>query len=404
MATEIPLQIWSKQLAGLLLNKNGESCVEFLDSNKITVSGIAQLNSLSQNEQVPAELSGSIGNAFDGQLANEQKVNVARFLRGYLHTLRMQGQAKIKGLEKTSIPSIFNVFLSECFQVFYVHVLQLDHFDGKWVAPLLDHLTHILCDLALEADAQIAERGQEADVMGQQFQEQENDDDEASTENRYLELSQQHLRKVVQKLKSQRKGADSREYSQYFIRLRMIRLWFKLGNYKYSKLIFQEFESNLERMVEEQLGRAPTNINCFEILPLNLRILFHYYKGRFHLYNNEDDQSRACLKEAFDLMQRSSEAEVKTVAISLKQIVRYLVPSEMLIGIFPSKQFLDQFNLTQEYYLLGQACQRGELKEFEDNLDKHMSTLIQSGVFLAVEKLRHLTLRNMVRSVNMELH
>ena len=73
-------------------------------------------------------------------------------------------------------------------------------------------------------------------------------DDEGSSDQKFTEMSQQHLRKIVgQKLKCSRKevGLDSREYCQFYIYLRMVRLWFRLDNFKYCDTIFGKFESSL---------------------------------------------------------------------------------------------------------------------------------------------------------------
>ena len=83
--------------------------------------------------------------------------------------------------------------------------------------------------------------------------------------------------------------------------------------------------------------------------------------------------------------------------------MKYLAPSEMLIGKFPSNQFLQQYELAEVYWPFCEAVEEGDMKKFEDHLDAQMSALIQSGVFLAVEKLRYLTLRNLVKKVQLSL-
>ena len=49
-------------------------------------------------------------------------------------------------------PLIFQLFLSECYQIFYRELIPTKRFDGMWIAPILDHLSAILCKLAVVAD------------------------------------------------------------------------------------------------------------------------------------------------------------------------------------------------------------------------------------------------------------
>ena len=84
--------------------------------------------------------------------------------------------------------------------------------------------------------------------------------------------------------------------------------------------------------------------------------------------------------------------------MKLKKVAKFLAPAQMLIGKFPDQSFLNQFEL-QEYQGISEACQAGDLKKFEEYQEEHMSILIQSGVFLAVEKLRYITLRNLIKNI-----
>ena len=70
----------------------------------------------------------------------------------------------------------------------------------------------------------------------------------------------------------------------------MVRVWFKLGHFNYCDLIFEKFKANLEKKVIEGVKEAGLEEfigDPFQELPFKIIILYHYYKGRFHLYNNE---------------------------------------------------------------------------------------------------------------------
>lgn len=41
----------------------------------------------------------------------------------------------------------------------------------------------------------------------------------------------------------------------------------------------------------------------------------------------------------------------------------------------------------------------GDIKQLEEQIEEKAQVYIQSGVYLAVEKLRHLTLRNLMKKI-----
>jgi hypothetical protein len=106
-----------------------------------------------------------------------------------------------------------------------------------WVAPLLDHLSAILCKLAVLADAFAEEQGQQPIPTGE---------GETDTENQYIEQAQQEMRdKVHKQLKSEKNGYDNRKFCNFYIQIRRIRMWFKLNNYKQCSNNFEAFEQSL---------------------------------------------------------------------------------------------------------------------------------------------------------------
>ena len=72
-----------------------------------------------------------------------------------------------------------------------------------------------------------------------------------------------------------------------------MRVWFKLYNYKLCNAIFQTFEQTLNRLEI-----------MWEELPVTLTTVFFYFKGRYHLYNNEYQQARINLQMALQLCQK----------------------------------------------------------------------------------------------------
>jgi hypothetical protein len=81
-----------------------------------------------------------------------------------------------------------------------------------------------------------------------------------------------------------------------------------------------------------------------------------------------------------------------------RKILKYLVPVEINTFTFPTQALLEKYGLN-EYIEITQACMNGDLISFEQQLELHMDSLVQQGVYLVVERLRHLTLRNLVKKV-----
>jgi len=71
----------------------------------------------------------------------------------------------------------------------------------------------------------------------------------------------------------------------------------------------------------------------------------------------------------------------------------------MQIGKLPSPEFLKEQDLFEEYGGIAEAVMKGDIKALEKQLDINMQVYIQSGVFLSLEKLRHLTLRNLLKKI-----
>jgi nuclear mRNA export protein PCID2/THP1 len=129
-------------------------------------------------------------------------------------------------------------------------------------------------------------------------------------------------------------------------------------------------------------------------LPANLVCVFCYFKGRYHLYNNEMTKARLNLRTAMQLAVQTKEGDV-----NLTQIMRFLIPAEMQIGSFPSDQMLTEFDLVNEYSGIRDACISGDIQTLESEIEKNMQIYLSSGVYLTVEKLRHLTLRNLFKKI-----
>ena len=76
---------------------------------------------------------------------------MSHFLKGYLQITKMMCKTTVNYID------VFETYL-EYYLLFHKELLPLDHFDGMWVAQVVDHLAQLLSRLAVLADAYLMEK------------------------------------------------------------------------------------------------------------------------------------------------------------------------------------------------------------------------------------------------------
>lgn len=110
------------------------------------------------------------------------------------------------------------------------------------------------------------------------------------------------------------------------------------------------------------------------------------------MYNNDFEQARNELSQALQLCHSD-------YLRNQQRILRYLIPVEMIKGTYPTAALLEKYELKSEYGDIVQAVIGGDLGALEDALNKNQDIFVQSGVFITIERLRMVTLRNFVRRI-----
>jgi hypothetical protein len=111
------------------------------------------------------------------------------------------------------------------------------------------------------------------------------------------------------------------------------------------------------------------------------------------MFTNELPQAREQLRFAFENCHTDNPR-------NKKKILKFLVLVEINLNNFPSKALLQKYQLN-EYIPILEACMAGDMVKFEEALNLHMNYFVYGGVYLIVEKLRHHTLRNLIKKVAM---
>lgn len=86
--------------------------------------------------------------------------------------------------------------------------------------------------------------------------------------------------------------------------------------------------------------------------------------------------------------------------INFKNVAMFLIPTDMLIGRFPTKEFLKECDLEKEFKNISFACMNGDIVALDQQIDINMSHFLKSGVYFAIEKLKMVTYRNLLKKIH----
>lgn len=78
-------------------------------------------------------------------------------------------------------------------------------------------------------------------------------------------------------------------------------------------------------------------------------------------------------------------------------ILRYLLPTSLLYGKLPADDLLRRHRLDREYGPLVQALRTGNLRLFDEAMDKNEQIWIQQGTYLVIERWRTVLCRQLVK-------
>lgn len=145
------------------------------------------------------------------------------------------------------------------------------------------------------------------------------------------------------------------------------------------------------------LIRAIESSQFKEIFPLGQQVTYRYFVGRKSMYDSNYKAADEYLTYAFENCHKTSRKNKKL-------ILTYLVPVKMLLGYIPSRQVLEKYGIVDEFWDLVKAVCQGNLKLFDELMDKHESFFITSGIYLIIDKLKIIAYRNLFRKVYLILN
>ena len=172
-------------------------------------------------------------------------------------------------------------------------------------------------------------------------------------------------------------GADDKSVVLSCI-INLIRIHFKLKTYRNSKTLVEWVDKNGLNLKDYKKADVTT---------------FYYYSGRLALYELKIIDAQKIFTNALNIC-KSNHFNNK------KLIIEFLIPLNMFFGKVPTISFIKDYDLDENYINFIEAYKTGNLKMFEDSLEKLEDRFILLGSFLIAEKLKGFVFRNLVKRIH----
>lgn len=139
------------------------------------------------------------------------------------------------------------------------------------------------------------------------------------------------------------------------------------------------------------LIRAIEALSFKDSFPLPEQITYKYFVGRKAMFDSDYKNADEFLSFAFENCWKKFTKNKRLILI-------YLVPVKMLLGYMPKKEILQRYDVLQ-FYELSCALKEGNVRKFDDVIQKHETFFIKCGIYLLVEKLKFIVYRNLFKRV-----
>ncbi|KAF0684967.1 Aste57867_23090 [Aphanomyces stellatus] len=205
-------------------------------------------------------------------------------------------------------------------------------------------------------------------------------DKEASTKrgdeiNDNVKNAEQHLKRAFSMTVNDRGSPDvSKKPGTLYIVNQLFKIYFHLNAISLCR--------NLIRAVELQ---------DFDRFPKRDQVTYQYYLGRIYMFEDQYHKAEECLNFAWRHCH-------KAYTRNKRQILQFLVPVKLILGVVPSPELFQTYEL-DEYVGIATSIQQGNISEFNNSMSKFEDQFVQEGVYLLMEKLRPIVMRNLLKKV-----
>jgi hypothetical protein len=257
-----------------------------------------------------------------------------------------------------------------------------NHGFEAWTIPSLYMVGKYLRLFAIKSDEE-RNRNSLDPTAGEQII--QDDVDPETFKQAQLRDCEQHLKRIFTLCLTDRAPLEeSRKWGIYFIINLLFKTYFKLNSASLSRTILKSLKAFNDR------GDMPP----LEAFPKSQRVTFKYYEGVLFFLEENYVAAETHLTEAWLLCTRAAKPNVE-------RILTYLIPCRLLTShLLPTKKLLEPYPRLQELFLpLAQAIRRGDLKSFDEALQKREEEFVKRRIYLTLERGRDIALRNLLRKV-----
>lgn len=226
-----------------------------------------------------------------------------------------------------------------------------------WMVPLMACFSRTLRAVAQAADVQLTQRGERAQK---------------------LEDCLDRLRKLFQAA-NQAAGNKRKKLATLDLVNVQFKIFFKLGNIRLC--------ASLERAVSSP---AFLPLEAFAVAH---QITFNYYVGRLAIFDENYAKAVGTLTEAL----RHCPCDAHG---NRKKLLKYLVPTQLLMGRLPKDSLLQDYGLHQ-YSTIVSAVRSGDVGALVDALEADQYRFIMEGIYLLLERLKFPTYRRLLKRVQL---
>jgi hypothetical protein len=157
----------------------------------------------------------------------------------------------------------------------------------------------------------------------------------------------------------------------------LLNLYMELDQVKLCSHILAALTQSLAR----EGGFDPTSV------PKSVSVTLFYYWGKFHVMESKYQDAHAKLVWAFAHCSHAG---------NRKRIAEYLIPSMIVIGVFPKHEMISTSGL-EHFEGLVSAIRIGDVESYNVLLESHAHVLAKSGTLVLMEKCKLICYRNLAK-------
>jgi len=207
------------------------------------------------------------------------------------------------------------------------------------------------------------------------------DNKELIDDNPHLKTAVTSVRNLISLINLSKAAPQiSKKRGIIFCAKELCQLYFKLWKYNDCDAIVTDAENFLETS-----GIPIGHFSKSDLVSLK------YFAGRISLFANSYSEAESDLEMAFKECHRDSFKNQRL-------ILKYLIPTKICLSKFPTVELIKRYKL-YEYVDLAKAVHEGNIALFRQQAEKYKRLWIKRSLFLTIEKMELVLIRNLVRRV-----